>query len=69
LAGVAVIGSSSRFCSFCKGVANGWQSGKTLVSVTAYHSFGGEVEPPYPFMPSFIHSYPATVVGTVEHAS
>src|SRR5712691_5036484 len=22
----------------------GWQSGKTLVSVTAYHSFGGEVE-------------------------
>jgi hypothetical protein len=39
---------------------------KTLVSVTAYHSFGGEVEarntphdtPPYPFMPSptFAHS-------------
>src|SRR6202043_4126347 len=38
----------------------GWVSSKTLVSVTAYHSFGGEVEvlntphdtPPYPFMPS-----------------
>jgi len=39
------------------------------VSVTAYHSFGGEVEaskhphdtPPYPFMPSptFSHSSPA----------
>jgi hypothetical protein len=23
----------------------GWESWKTLVSVTAYHSFGGEVEP------------------------
>jgi hypothetical protein len=38
----------------------GWESWKTLVSVTAYHSFAGEVEalntphdtPPYPFMPS-----------------
>src|SRR5215470_8562435 len=37
-----------------------WVSWKTLVSVTAYHSFGGEVggfehphdTPPYPFMPS-----------------
>jgi hypothetical protein len=43
----------------------GWANRKTLVSVTAYHSFGGEVEartphdsPPYPFMPSptFAHS-------------
>src|ERR1700719_3895177 len=38
----------------------GWVSWKTLVWVTAYHSFGGEGEalntphdtPPYPFMPS-----------------
>src|SRR5262249_24093120 len=39
----------------------GWVSWKTLVSVTAYHSFGGEVggfehphdtPPSYPFMPS-----------------
>src|SRR6476660_1518797 len=44
----------------------GWVSWKTLVSVMAYHSFGGEVggfehshdTPPYPFMPSptFAHS-------------
>src|SRR5215468_2862179 len=44
----------------------GWESRKTLVSVTAYHSFGGEVggfehphdTPPYPLMPSptFAHS-------------
>src|SRR5262245_35779509 len=42
-----------------------WASWKTLVSIAAYHSFGGEVEartPPryaaYPFMPSptFAHS-------------
>src|SRR3954465_4157707 len=37
----------------------GWESWKTLASVTAYHSFGGEVElrtphdtPPYLLMPS-----------------
>jgi hypothetical protein len=43
----------------------GWESWKTLVSVTTYHSFGGEVElrtphhtPPYLLMPSptFAHS-------------
>jgi hypothetical protein len=44
----------------------GCESRKTLVSVTAYHSFGGEVggfehphdTPPYPLMPSptFAHS-------------
>src|SRR3954465_15263605 len=43
----------------------GWESWKTLVSVTAYHSFGGEVElrtphdtPPHLLMPSptFAHS-------------
>ena len=44
----------------------GWESWKTLLLATAYHSFGGEVggfehphdTPPYPFMPSptFAHS-------------
>src|SRR4029078_12114025 len=45
--------------------SSGWESWKTLVSVTAYHSFGGEVElrtphdtPPHLLMPSptFAHS-------------
>ncbi len=53
------------------GKCPGWESWKTLLLVTAYHSFGGEVggfehphdTPPYPFMPSptFAHSSMAAV--------
>ena len=53
----------------------GWVSSKTLVSVTAYHSFGGEVEgvehphdtPPYPFMPSPTFGLSSSPPGAPYH--